>query len=105
MEGFYPMFFGIPVSDIKRDVKDGKYILESKGTVSGNIHAQTVVVYGNISGNIKAEEVVLINGECTGNGHLIIDGQFDYEGTFNNNQKNGFGTENILMAQYMKAIL
>lgn len=69
MEGFYPMFFGIPVSDIKRDIKDGKYILESKGTVTGNIHAQTVVVYGNISGNIKADEVVLINGKCTGNIH------------------------------------
>ena len=69
MEGFYPMLFGIPIANIERDIKDGKYILESKGTVSGNIHAQTVVVYGNISGNIKADEVVLINGKCTGNIH------------------------------------
>lgn len=69
MEGFYPMLFGIPIDNIERDIKDGKYILESKGTVSGNIHAQTVVVYGNISGNIKADEVVLINGKCTGNIH------------------------------------
>lgn len=69
MEGFYPMLFGIPIDNIERDIKDGKYILESKGTVSGNVHAQTVVVYGNISGNIKADEVVLINGKCTGNIH------------------------------------
>lgn len=69
MEGFYPMLFGIPIANIERDIKDGKYILESKGTVSGNVHAQTVVVYGNITGNIKADEVVLINGKCTGNIH------------------------------------
>lgn len=57
------------ITDIQRDVKDGKYILKSNGIINGNVQAQTVIVYGNVIGNIKADEVVLINGKCTGNIH------------------------------------
>ena len=60
---------GIPIAEIERDIKDGKYILKSNGIITGDVHAQTVVIYGNAIGNIKADEVVLINGKCTGNIH------------------------------------
>ena len=59
----------VPITEIQRDVKDGKYILKSNGTINGNVQAQTVIVYGHVFGNIKADEVVLINGKCTGNIH------------------------------------
>ena len=60
-------FHGVPVSEINRDIKDGKWILKSQGNINGDIKAQTVVVYGNIKGNIKANQVVIINGNATGN--------------------------------------
>lgn len=60
-------FHGVPVSEINRDIKDGKWILKSQGNINGDIKAQTVVVYGNIKGNIKADQVVIINGNATGN--------------------------------------
>lgn len=64
-----PMFYGIPVAEIKRDIKDGKFILKSQGNINRNINAQTVIVYGDIKGNIKADQVVVINGKATGNIH------------------------------------
>ena len=60
---------GIPIAEIERDIKDGKYILKSNGIITGDVYAQTIVIYGNAIGNIKADEVVLINGKCTGNIH------------------------------------
>ena len=60
-------FHGVPVSEISRDIKDGKWILKSQGNINGDIKAQTVVVYGNVKGNIKADQVVIINGNATGN--------------------------------------
>lgn len=60
-------FWGIPVEEIAKDVKDGKFILKSKGNINGNIKAQTVIVYGNVNGPIQAEQVVIINGNTTGN--------------------------------------
>lgn len=60
-------FHGVPVSEINRDIKDGKWILKSQGNINGDIKAQTVVVYGNVKGNIKADQVVIINGNATGN--------------------------------------
>lgn len=60
---------GIPIAEIERDIKDGKYILKSNGIINTDVHAQTVIVYGNVIGDIKADEVVLINGKCTGNIH------------------------------------
>lgn len=60
-------FWGIPVEEIAKDVKDGKFILKSKGNINGNIKAQTVIVYGNVNGEINADQVVLINGNATGN--------------------------------------
>lgn len=64
-----PMFYGIPVEAIERDIKDGKYILKSRGNINSNIKAQTVIVYGDIKGNIKADQVIIINGKTTGNIH------------------------------------
>ena len=61
------MFYGIPVAEIERDVKDGKFILKSKGDINSDIKAQTVIVYGNVNGPIKADQVVIINGDATGN--------------------------------------
>ena len=64
-----PMLYGIPIEAIERDIKDGKYILKSKGNINSNIKAQTVIVYGDVKGNIKADQVVVINGKATGNIH------------------------------------
>ena len=60
-------FHEVPISEINRDIKDGKWILKSQGNIKGDIKAQTVVVYGDIKGNIKANQVVIINGNATGN--------------------------------------
>lgn len=62
-----PMFYGIPVAEIERDIKDGKFILKSQGNINSNINAQTVIVYGNVNGPIKADQVVIINGDVIGN--------------------------------------
>lgn len=62
-----PMFYGIPVAEIERDVKDGKFILKSRGDINSDIKAQTIIVYGNVNGPIKADQVVIINGNATGN--------------------------------------
>lgn len=64
-----PMFYGIPVAEIERDVKDGKFILKSQGNINSDVKAQTIVVYGNVTGSIKADQVVIINGNATGNIH------------------------------------
>ena len=64
-----PMLYGIPIEGIERDIKDGKYILKSRGNINSNIKAQTVIVYGDVKGNIKADQVVVINGKATGNIH------------------------------------
>lgn len=64
-----PMLYGIPIEGIERDIKDGTYILKSKGNINSNIKAQTVIVYGDVKGNIKADQVVVINGKTTGNIH------------------------------------
>lgn len=64
-----PMFYGIPVAEIERDVKDGKFILKSQGNINSNVEAQTVIVYGNVTGPIKADQVVIINGNATDNIH------------------------------------
>lgn len=64
-----PMFYGIPVAEIERDVKDGKFILKSKGNINSDVKAQTIVVYGNVTGPIEADQVVIINGKVTGNVH------------------------------------
>lgn len=69
MKDSYITLCGIPVAGIERDIKDGKYILKSNGIINTDVHAQTVIVYGNVIGDIKADEVVLINGKCTGNIH------------------------------------
>lgn len=66
MEDFVTMFYGIPVTELQKDIKSGKYILKSEGNINGNINAQTVIVYGNVNGSIKANEVVIINGNPTG---------------------------------------
>lgn len=67
MVDLIPMLYGIPIEGIERDIKDGKYILKSRGNINSNIKAQTVIVYGNVVGNIKADQVVIINGNATGN--------------------------------------
>lgn len=64
-----PMLYGIPIEGIERDIKDGTYILKSRGNINSNIKAQTVIVYGDVKGNIKADQVVVINGKITGNVH------------------------------------
>lgn len=64
-----PMFYGIPVTEIERDIKDGKFILKSQGNINSDVKAQTIIVYGNVTGNIKAEQVIIINGNITGNIH------------------------------------
>lgn len=64
-----PMFYGIPVAEIERDVKDGKFILKSQGNINSDVKAQTIIVYGNVTGSIKADQVVIINGNATGNIH------------------------------------
>ena len=64
-----PMLYGIPIEAIERDIKDGTYILKSRGNINSNIKAQTVIVYGDVKGNIKADQVVIINGKATGNIH------------------------------------
>lgn len=64
-----PMFYGIPVADIERDVKDGKFILKSQGNINSDVKAQTIIVYGNVTGPIRADQVVIINGDATGNIH------------------------------------
>lgn len=64
-----PMLYGIPIEGIERDIKDGTYILKSRGNINSNIKAQTVIVYGDVKGNIKADQVVVINGKATGNIH------------------------------------
>jgi hypothetical protein len=69
LDTLIPMLYGIPIEAIKRDIKDGKYILKSKGNINSNIKAQTVIVYGDVKGNIKADQVVVINGKATGNIH------------------------------------
>lgn len=69
LDTLIPMLYGIPIEAIKRDIKDGKYILKSKGNINSNIKAQTVIVYGDVKGNIKADQVVIINGKATGNIH------------------------------------
>ena len=61
-----PMFYGIPVAGIERDVKDGKFILKSQGNINNSVKAQTVIVYGNVNGPIKADQVVIINGDAIG---------------------------------------
>lgn len=60
-------FWGIPIKEITRDVKDGKFILKTQGNINNNVKAQTVIVYGNVTGPIEAEQVVIINGNATGN--------------------------------------
>ena len=69
MVDLIPMLYGIPIEGIERDIKDGTYILKSKGNINSNIKAQTVIVYGDVKGNIKADQVVVINGKATGNIH------------------------------------
>lgn len=69
LDTLIPMLYGIPIEAIKRDIKDGKYILKSNGNINSNIKAQTVIVYGDVKGNIKADQVVVINGKATGNIH------------------------------------
>lgn len=61
------LFWGIPIEEITRDVKDGKFVLKTQGNINGNVKAQTVIVYGNVTGPIEAEQVVVINGNITGN--------------------------------------
>ena len=61
-----PIFYGIPVAEIERDIKDGKFILKSQGNINSNINAQTIIVYGNVNGPIKADQVVIINGDAIG---------------------------------------
>ena len=63
------LFWGIPIEEITRDVKDGKFVLKTQGNINGNVKAQTVIVYGNVTGPIEAEQVVIINGNVTGNVH------------------------------------
>ena len=60
-------FHGVPVSEINKDIKDGKWILKNQGNINGNVKAQIVIVYGNVSGEIKADQVIVINGNATGN--------------------------------------
>lgn len=60
-------FWGIPIKEITKDVKDGKFILKTQGNINNNVKAQTVIVYGNVTGPIEAEQVVIINGNATGN--------------------------------------
>ena len=60
-------FWGVPIKEITRDVKDGKFILKTQGNINNNVKAQTVIVYGNVTGPIEAEQVVIINGNATGN--------------------------------------
>lgn len=60
-------FWGIPVEEIAKDVKDGKFILKTRGNINNDVKAQTVIVYGNVTGPIEAEQVVIINGNATGN--------------------------------------
>ena len=67
MRDYKLLFWGIPIEEITRDVKDGKIILKTKGNINGNTKAQTVIVYGNVTGPIEAEQVVIINGNATGN--------------------------------------
>lgn len=69
LETLIPMLYGIPIEAIERDIKDGKYILKSRGNINSNIKAQTIIVYGDVKGNIKADQVVVINGKATGNIH------------------------------------
>lgn len=69
MVDLIPMLYGIPIEGIERDIKDGTYILKSRGNINSNIKAQTVIVYGDVKGNIKADQVVVINGKATGNIH------------------------------------
>lgn len=69
MVDLIPMLYGIPIEGIERDIKDGTYILKSRGNINSNIKAQTVVVYGDVKGNIKADQVIVINGKATGNIH------------------------------------
>ena len=69
LDTLIPMLYGIPIEDIERDIKDGTYILKSRGNINNNIKAQTVIVYGDVKGNIKADQVVIINGKTTGNIH------------------------------------
>ncbi len=59
--------WGVPVKEIARDVKDGKFILKTQGNINNDVKAQTVIVYGNVTGPIEAEQVVIINGNTTGN--------------------------------------
>ena len=63
------LFWGIPVEEITRDIKDGKFILKTQGNINGNVRAQTVIIYGNATGPIEAKQVVIINGDATGNIH------------------------------------
>ena len=60
-------FWGVPIKEITRDVKDGKFILKTRGNINNDVKAQTVIVYGNVTGPIEAEQVVIINGNATGN--------------------------------------
>ena len=60
-------FWGIPVEEIAKDVKDGKFILKTRGNINNDVKAQTIIVYGNVTGPIEAEQVVIINGNATGN--------------------------------------
>ena len=69
MVDLIPMLYGIPIEGIERDIKDGTYILKSRGNINSDIKAQTVIVYGDVKGNIKADQVVVINGKATGNIH------------------------------------
>ena len=62
-------FWGVPIKEITRDVKDGKFILKTRGNINNDVKAQTVIVYGNVTGPIEAEQVVIINGNATGNIH------------------------------------
>lgn len=59
-------FWGVPIKEITRDVKDGKFILKTQGNINNNVKAQTIIVYGNVNGPIKADQVVIINGDAIG---------------------------------------
>lgn len=69
MERIYFKGLPVPVDEIERDIKDGRFILKSQGNIKSDIKAQTIIVYGNVTGPIKADQVVIINGNATGYVH------------------------------------
>ena len=44
-------FWGVPIEEITRDVKDGKFILKTQGNINNDVKAQTVIFYGNVTNN------------------------------------------------------